>query len=239
MLERTPGLKKIAIRTLPDGGTVEEKVAPELVEQLCLDDDQLAELDRARRALRGGLRAGARHRVGVRRRRALPAPVPRDHARAERASRSQPPSAPVEVIAARAALRRAGPTARSSRSPRLFKERRFAAGETVTKEGAGGAAFFVIESGEATVTIGGELRATLEAGRLLRRGRADRRGRALATITAATELVCYGLTLWEFRPLVQENGAIGWKLLQTLAKDLREAEQVIADLRGRASAAGD
>src|SRR3974390_3278357 len=29
----------------------------------------------------------------------------------------------------------------------LFKERRFAAGETITKEGAGGAAFFVIESG--------------------------------------------------------------------------------------------
>jgi pyruvate,water dikinase len=46
VLERTPGLKKLAIRTLPDGGTAEEEVAPELVEQLCLDDDQLAELNR-------------------------------------------------------------------------------------------------------------------------------------------------------------------------------------------------
>ena len=27
-----------------------------------------------------------------------------------------------------------------------------------------------------------------------------------ATITATTDLVCYGLTLWEFRPLVIENG---------------------------------
>ena len=44
---------------------------------------------------------------------------------------------------------------------RLFKERRFAAGETVIKEGSGGAAFFLIESGEATVSIGGEQRATL------------------------------------------------------------------------------
>ena len=46
VLERTPGLKKVAIRPLPDGGTTEEEVAPELVERLCLDDDQLAELNR-------------------------------------------------------------------------------------------------------------------------------------------------------------------------------------------------
>ena len=45
VLERTPGQKQVAVRTLPDGGTAEEKVAPELVERLCLDDDQLAELN--------------------------------------------------------------------------------------------------------------------------------------------------------------------------------------------------
>ena len=39
ILERMPGLKRIAIRT-SRGGTVEEKVAPELVERLCLDDDR-------------------------------------------------------------------------------------------------------------------------------------------------------------------------------------------------------
>src|SRR5207247_131053 len=45
VLERKPGLKKIAVRTLPRGGTVEEKVSPELVERLCLDDDQVHELN--------------------------------------------------------------------------------------------------------------------------------------------------------------------------------------------------
>jgi len=45
VLERTPGQKQVAVRTLPDGGTAEEKVAPELVERLCLDDDRLAELN--------------------------------------------------------------------------------------------------------------------------------------------------------------------------------------------------
>jgi len=46
VLERTPGLKKIAVRTLPEGGTFEEQIAPELAEQLCLDDAQLAEMGR-------------------------------------------------------------------------------------------------------------------------------------------------------------------------------------------------
>jgi CRP-like cAMP-binding protein len=43
-------------------------------------------------------------------------------------------------------------------------------------------------------------------------------------VTAATDLSCYGLTFWEFRPLVEGNGAIGWKLLQALAKRLRAAD---------------
>ncbi len=46
VLERTPGLKKIAVRGVPDGGTVEEKVPPELVERLCLDDGHLDQLNR-------------------------------------------------------------------------------------------------------------------------------------------------------------------------------------------------
>ncbi len=46
VLERTAGRKSIVIRSLPEGGTVEEEVAPELVERLCLEEDQLAELGR-------------------------------------------------------------------------------------------------------------------------------------------------------------------------------------------------
>jgi pyruvate,water dikinase len=45
ILERAAGFKRIAIRTVAGGGTVEERLAPELVEQLCLDDGQLAQLN--------------------------------------------------------------------------------------------------------------------------------------------------------------------------------------------------
>jgi pyruvate,water dikinase len=45
ILERRSGLKRIAIRGVPGGGTVEDRVAPELTEALCLDDAQLAALN--------------------------------------------------------------------------------------------------------------------------------------------------------------------------------------------------
>jgi pyruvate,water dikinase len=45
VLERKPGLKRIAVRRVGGGGTSEEKVSPELVERLCLDDDQLEKLN--------------------------------------------------------------------------------------------------------------------------------------------------------------------------------------------------
>ena len=45
VLERAPGLKKIAIRTVAGGGTVEEKLSSQLAEQLCLNDERLAELN--------------------------------------------------------------------------------------------------------------------------------------------------------------------------------------------------
>lgn len=46
VLERKPGYKKIAVRSVANGGTVEEKLSPDLVERLCLNDDQLGELNR-------------------------------------------------------------------------------------------------------------------------------------------------------------------------------------------------
>jgi len=107
----------------------------------------------------------------------------------------------------------------------LFKERRFPQGETVMKEGLGGATFFVIVAGEATVTAGGTELARLKAGDYFGEIALIDEGARTATVTAATELECYGLTLWEFGPLVRENGEIGWKLLQTLAARYRDVAQ--------------
>jgi CRP-like cAMP-binding protein len=107
---------------------------------------------------------------------------------------------------------------------RSFKERRFDAGDTVTAEGTGGVGFFVIGEGEAAVTVGGDERTTLKAGDHFGEVALIDEGARTATITAKTPLVCYGLTAWEFKPLVEGNGVIAWKLLQTLAKRLRASD---------------
>src|SRR5262249_21794334 len=106
---------------------------------------------------------------------------------------------------------------------RLLKEHPFAKGETVIREGSGGAAFFLIDSGEATVSSKGVDIGTLGPGDYFGEIALIDGGPRLATVTATTDMVCYGLTFWEFRPLVERNGTIAWKLLQALAKRLRAA----------------
>ena len=107
------------------------------------------------------------------------------------------------------------------RVARLFKKRHFASGETVTKEGSGGAAFFLIESGTAAITVHGKSRPPIGPGAHFGEvALIDGKARS-ATITATGDLVCYGLTYWDFQPLVRENAAIAWGLLQALTKLLR------------------
>jgi CRP/FNR family transcriptional regulator, cyclic AMP receptor protein len=112
------------------------------------------------------------------------------------------------------------------RIARSFKERHFSAGDTVASEGSGGVGFFVIGEGTASVDVHGEQRGQLGPGDYFGEiALIDDQARRTASITAETDLTCYGLTSWDFRPLVETNAEIAWKLLQVMAKRLREAEQ--------------
>jgi len=99
-----------------------------------------------------------------------------------------------------------------------MKQRTFQAGDKVTTEGQGGVGFFVIEDGEAIVTVGGDERRRLGPGDYFGEVALLNQSVRTATITAETELRCYGLTSWEFRPLVETHGSIAWKLLQVMSK---------------------
>jgi CRP/FNR family transcriptional regulator, cyclic AMP receptor protein len=105
-----------------------------------------------------------------------------------------------------------------------MKERQFNEGDTIATEGQSGIGFFVIEEGEATVSIGGKERATLKAGDHFGEIALIDDGARTATVTAKTPLKAYGITAWEFRPMVEQNAGLAWKLLQELAKRLRDAE---------------
>src|SRR5262245_125495 len=97
---------------------------------------------------------------------------------------------------------------------RLFKQRTFESGETVIREGSGGAAFYIIDSGAAKVFLDRKEVSILKAGDYFGEIALFDEGPRMASIVASTALVCYGLTYWDFRPVVEANGAIGWKLLQ-------------------------
>jgi CRP/FNR family cyclic AMP-dependent transcriptional regulator len=101
-----------------------------------------------------------------------------------------------------------------------MRERTFPAGETVTREGAGGAGFFIVENGSAEVTVHGEPRGTIGPGDYFGEIALLTGSDRTATITATSDLHCYGLTPWDFRPLVEGNPSIAWKLLQSMAQKL-------------------
>jgi CRP-like cAMP-binding protein len=97
--------------------------------------------------------------------------------------------------------------------------RSYAAGETVVDEGEGGIAFFVVEKGTATVAKGGgETLTTLRPGDHFGEVALLAGSSRTATITADTDLVCWGMTGWTFRPMLRSEPSITLKLLEGLAR---------------------
>jgi pyruvate,water dikinase len=225
VLERRPGLKKFAIRSAPDGGTVDVEVAADLVESLCLSDEQLQALSDladdcervygAERDVEWAFADGQLYLLQCR-------AVTRSAGVAPTSAPAAPPVSGDSLVHVPLFSDLAGPD--RDAIARLFTQRVFARGETVTKEGSDAAAFYLIESGTATVTVHGAFRRTLHPGDHFGEiALIDGRARS-ATVTAESELVCQGITLWDFQPLVQRSTTMAWTLLQTLAGMLRETD---------------
>jgi SulP family sulfate permease len=106
-----------------------------------------------------------------------------------------------------------------------MKERTFNAGDTVLVEGESGVGFFVIDDGHATVSVGGNERRKLGPGDYFGEVALLAQTDRTATVTADDELRCYGLTSWAFRPIIEENAGLAWKLLQSLGKMLSERQR--------------
>jgi len=225
VLERTPGFKKIAIRPAPGGGTFDEKIPVDQRESLCLSDEQLEALSAladtcervygAGRDIEWAFTGDALYLL---------------QCRAITSSAGAGPTAPPAESAPLGESIVHVPLFSELAAPdrdaiaRLFTKRVFAPGETVAKEGSEAAAFYLIDSGTATVTVRGAFRRTLGPGDYFGEIALLDQGVRSATVTADGELVCRGITLWDFRPLVQSNAAIAWTLLQTLARTLRDTD---------------
>src|SRR6476659_5702227 len=71
---------------------------------------------------------------------------------------------------------------------RAFTARTCSAGQAITNEGGGGVGFFIIEDGEAVVTVGGEERRTLGSGDFFGEVALSDEGPRSSTITAKTDV---------------------------------------------------
>ena len=109
------------------------------------------------------------------------------------------------------------------RLARLFKERRFAAGRPVVKQGEmSGVGFFVISEGEASVTVDGVYTKGLGPGDSFGELALISQQERAATVTADTPLTCQVINLWDFRSFSKDNPEITWKLLQQVVDLLME-----------------
>jgi CRP-like cAMP-binding protein len=111
------------------------------------------------------------------------------------------------------------------RLEKRMQERSFNEGDEIITQGESGIGFFVIEHGNATVTVGGNIVRTLGPGEHFGEVALIDSGPRSATVVATTDLRCRGMSAWEFKPFVEEHPDVAWALLETLVGRLREAEE--------------
>jgi len=105
-----------------------------------------------------------------------------------------------------------------------FVERHFDVGAAIATEGVDGLNFFIVASGEASVTVQGTDVGTLGPGSSFGEVALVDKSARSATVTATTPMVAYALPVWSFRPFIEQRPELAWKLLETLAERLRAAQ---------------
>jgi CRP/FNR family cyclic AMP-dependent transcriptional regulator len=104
---------------------------------------------------------------------------------------------------------------------------RHGAGTVVATEGEPGAGLFVIDQGEADVTIGGKKLNHLGPGDFFGEMALLDGGPRTATVTATTELSLFALTEWVYRGLLTEHPSIALRTLEAMAARLRRATKTL------------
>jgi CRP-like cAMP-binding protein len=97
-------------------------------------------------------------------------------------------------------------------------QRTFPAGSVIIEKDKPGVGFFVIASGSAAVTLEGNSVRTLKTGDHFGEVALIDDGPRMAEVTAETDVECYVLAAWQFRPFVQDHPDVAWALLQSLVK---------------------
>lgn len=99
-----------------------------------------------------------------------------------------------------------------------LRERRFASGETITSQDSGGIAFFLLAEGTVSVTVDGASKGSIGPGETFGEIGLLTGAKRAAALIADTDVQCWTLSQWHFKPLVMEHPQVAWALLEKLAQ---------------------
>ena len=100
----------------------------------------------------------------------------------------------------------------------------YSVGTELTGAGERGICFFVIAEGEARVDVKGTEVRRLGPGQYFGEMALIDRSPRSATVTAVTDVSCFVMTQWQFRPFATEHPEVAWALLEAMVQRVREAE---------------
>jgi CRP-like cAMP-binding protein len=103
-----------------------------------------------------------------------------------------------------------------------MKQNRYEPGRAVVTEGESGVGFFVVAEGTASVSVDGREVGTLGPGDCFGEIALLTERKRMATVTAQSELTCWGMPAWTFRPFVAAHPKVASRLREQIETTLGE-----------------
>jgi CRP-like cAMP-binding protein len=104
-------------------------------------------------------------------------------------------------------------------------ERRYATGDTITSQDTGGIAFFLLAEGSVSVTVHDIPRGTLGPGDSFGEIGLLTGAKRSAVLIAESDVQCWTLSQWNFKPLLLRHPEVAYALLEKLAQRVASAER--------------
>ena len=111
-------------------------------------------------------------------------------------------------------------------------ERRYATGDVITSQDTGGIAFFLLAEGTVSVTVHDVPRGTLGPGDSFGEIGLLTGAKRSAALVAESDVQCWTLSQWNFRPLLLRHPEVAVGLLEKLAKRVAGAERAASEALG-------
>ena len=120
------------------------------------------------------------------------------------------------------------------RIARVCTERSYSAGDAIVSEGEPGVAMFIIISGQAEATKGGQSVHTFSAGEFFGDMALFQGFPRSATVTATTDVDTLAMTEWDFQAELRTTPGLQTQVLKVIVRRLRDTTAELAEQRGDA-----